>query len=49
MDALLEFWSSPRYADMRMLRQGLAGLDVWAVPGFEAQPREPLASPTALS
>lgn len=37
MDALHEFWSSPRYADVKMLRQGLADLDVWAVPGFEGQ------------
>ncbi len=34
MDKLQEFWNSPRYADVRKLREGLADLDVWAASGL---------------
>jgi uncharacterized protein (DUF1330 family) len=37
MDALHAFWTSPSYGDVKRLREGLADLDIWAVPGFEAQ------------
>ncbi len=33
MEALQNFWNSPRYAEVKKLREGLADLDVWAVPG----------------
>jgi len=34
--AIHSFWDSPAYAEVKMLREGLAELDVWAVPGVEA-------------
>lgn len=33
MDAIRSFWASPEYAQVKKLREGLAELDVWAVPG----------------
>lgn len=33
MEALHKFWASPEYAEVKKLREGLAELDVWAVPG----------------
>ena len=38
MERLHAFWNSPDYADAKTLREGLADLDVWAVPGFEPPP-----------
>ena len=35
MEQLHAFWNSPDYAEVKKLREGLAELDVWAVPGFE--------------
>ena len=35
MDALHSFWDSPQYAEVKKLREGLADLDIWAVPGLE--------------
>ena len=35
VDAIHRFWSSPEYAEVKKLREGLAELDVWAVPGVE--------------
>ena len=33
MAAIRKFWESPDYAEVKKLREGLAELDVWAVPG----------------
>ncbi len=33
LDAVHRFWNSPDYAEVKKLREGLAELDVWAVPG----------------
>ena len=33
MDAIHRFWSSSEYAEVKKLREDLAELDVWAVPG----------------
>lgn len=33
IDAIHSFWNSPEYAEVKKLREGLAELDVWAVPG----------------
>lgn len=38
MDRLHAFWDSPDYAEVKRLREGLAELDVWAVPGFQPPP-----------
>ena len=35
MERLHAFWNSPAYAEVKKLREGLADLDVWAVPGFD--------------
>lgn len=35
MEELHQFWNSPDYAEVKKLREGLADLDIWAVPGFE--------------
>jgi uncharacterized protein (DUF1330 family) len=32
LNAIQSFWNSPRYADVKKLREGLAALDVWALP-----------------
>ena len=31
--AVHAFWNSPRYAEVKKLRAGLADLDVWVIPG----------------
>ena len=33
MERLHTFWNSPAYVEVKKLREGLAELDVWAVPG----------------
>ena len=33
MEDTLSFWNSPEYAELKKLREGVAKLDVWAVPG----------------
>ncbi len=35
LDAIHRFWDSPQYASAKKLREGLAELDIWAVPGVE--------------
>lgn len=35
MERLHAFWNSPDYAEVKKLREGIAELDVWAVPGFK--------------
>ena len=37
MEALHRFWGSPEYKEVKTLREGVADLDVWAVPGFDLQ------------
>ncbi len=32
-EAIRAFWRSPEYAEVKKLREGLAELDAWAVPG----------------
>ena len=34
MDAIRAFWNSSEYAPVKALRQGVATLNVWAVPGI---------------
>ncbi len=34
LEAIHSFWNSPAYAEVKKLREGLAELDVWAVPGL---------------
>lgn len=34
MDAIQEFWRSPRYAQVKKLREGIGRFEVWAVPGY---------------
>lgn len=34
LEAIHSFWDSPAYAEVKKLREGLAELDVWAVPGL---------------
>lgn len=34
MQQLRAFWDSSEYADIKKLRDGIAELDVWAVPGL---------------
>jgi uncharacterized protein (DUF1330 family) len=33
MEAIRTFWTSPEYAPVKKLREGIATLDVWAVSG----------------
>ena len=33
IEAVRSFWQSPDYAQVKALREGIATLDVWAVPG----------------
>ena len=33
MEDTLSFWNSPEYVELKKLREGVAKLDVWAVPG----------------
>ena len=33
MEDTLSFWNSPEYAELKKLRERVAKLDVWAVPG----------------
>ena len=33
IEAIQSFWNSAEYAEVKKLREGLAELDVWAVPG----------------
>ena len=35
MEALRAFWHSSEYAEVKKLRQGLAQLDVWSMPGTD--------------
>jgi uncharacterized protein (DUF1330 family) len=34
MDAIHAFWNSAEYVSVKMLRQGAATMNVWAVPGI---------------
>ena len=34
MEAIDAFWNSPEYVPVKALRQGVATLNVWAVPGI---------------
>jgi uncharacterized protein (DUF1330 family) len=34
IEAIRDFWDSPGYAEAKRLRDGLAELDVWMVPGL---------------
>jgi uncharacterized protein (DUF1330 family) len=38
IEAIRAFWNSPRYAVAKRLREGLADLDVWIVPGLPETP-----------
>ena len=33
MDAIIEFWNSPDYRQVKELRRGAARMEIWAMPG----------------
>jgi uncharacterized protein (DUF1330 family) len=33
MDVIRSVWNSPKYAEVKKLREGMGKPDVWAVPG----------------